>query len=361
MQILIFMLPKIMPQSTLKSTLRVFLMESFAQESHQPSVRLLMQYLLVQLMKDEQSALEILLETIENSTKTHLSTIMGLLPVIYGLDLLKHNPEFSHKVIDSVLVWTMGPNFKLRYYAQKLIREVCHRHQHNFKFKKYDAIYKAVDAAIKSTTIKDDLYFDMMDYVYKERPWNDNKKLIYIVTVHIPEVCNVTPYEWEYFKIKQYWSKYSVENQNEQETTDLNSFEELSVTESNDNIQKKIVPWQDALNTDDKPQNRGKLIVVTSLIESAANLGGLSRTCEIFGGEMLVVDNIQSVEKKEFVNLSMTSEKWLKITEVKVQDLPVFLNRCREDNYKILGVEQTSSSTPLDCYKFEEKTVLLLG
>lgn len=45
------------------------------------------------------------------------------------------------------------------------------------------------------------------------------------------------------------------------------------------------------------------MIVVASLISRAPNLGGLSRTCEIFGAEQLILDSLRHVDNKEFQSL----------------------------------------------------------
>ena len=62
-------------------------------------------------------------------------------------------------------------------------------------------------------------------------------------------------------------------------------------------------------------KNEG-IIVVASLVERAPNLGGIARTCEVFGAKELVVGCIKSTESKEFQSLSVTAEKWIKVTEV---------------------------------------------
>ena len=54
-----------------------------------------------------------------------------------------------------------------------------------------------------------------------------------------------------------------------------------------------------------------------------------SSTAEIFGVVEVVVSSRRLVESKEFQNLSVTSEKWLKITEVQPRDLKSFLENLR--------------------------------
>lgn len=45
-------------------------------------------------------------------------------------------------------------------------------------------------------------------------------------------------------------------------------------------------------------------------------LAGLCRTCEIFGVGELVLSNLKLLEEKQFQSLSVTAEKWIKLTEV---------------------------------------------
>lgn len=48
----------------------------------------------------------------------------------------------------------------------------------------------------------------------------------------------------------------------------------------------------------------------------ASMLAGLCRTCEIFGVGELVLSNLKLLEEKQFQSLSVTAEKWIKLTEV---------------------------------------------
>ena len=95
--------------------------------------------------------------------------------------------------------------------------------------------------------------------------------------------------------------------------------------EISENLQKKIMPWtqmfldeslekQDDMvyGEDERPVKRGihnQLIVVASLIDKTPNLGGLCRSCEIFGVGTYIIGNKKYCEDKEFQNLSMTSHR----------------------------------------------------
>ncbi|XP_041418736.1 probable methyltransferase TARBP1 isoform X2 [Xenopus laevis] len=137
-------------------------------------------------------------------------------------------------------------------------------------------------------------------------------------------------------------------------------------------IQKKIIPWKNSIPDFDLEmavQNRaaklgksnGSLIVVASLIDKPTNLGGLCRTCEIFGASALVVDSLHHVNDKQFQYLSVTAEQWLPLTEVKPTQLLDYLQLKKNNGYTIIGVEQTAKSFDLTEYCFPEKSLLLLG
>uniref|UniRef100_A0AAQ4PDT1 tRNA (guanosine(18)-2'-O)-methyltransferase TARBP1 n=1 Tax=Gasterosteus aculeatus aculeatus TaxID=481459 RepID=A0AAQ4PDT1_GASAC len=139
-------------------------------------------------------------------------------------------------------------------------------------------------------------------------------------------------------------------------------------------VQKKITPWRLGIQEQEPelqlvPQQRaarlgklhGALLVVASLIDKPTNLGGLCRTCEIFGASTLVLDSLRHVSDKHFQSLSVSSELWLPLLEVKPMELTDFLQVKKSEGYCIVGVEQTANSRSLQDYRFPEKTLLLLG
>ncbi|XP_042288717.1 probable methyltransferase TARBP1 [Thunnus maccoyii] len=139
-------------------------------------------------------------------------------------------------------------------------------------------------------------------------------------------------------------------------------------------VQKKITPWRLGIQEQEPelqlvPQQRaarlgklhGALLVVASLIDKPTNLGGLCRTCEIFGASALVLDSLRHISDKHFQSLSVSSELWLPLLEVKPLELTDFLQVKKNEGYCIVGVEQTANSQSLQDYQFPEKTLLLLG
>lgn len=78
--------------------------------------------------------------------------------------------------------------------------------------------------------------------------------------------------------------------------------------------QKKIVPFKqtfvdrELMNSlpaefqaqQEKNRLQGDLVVVASLVTKIPNLGGISRTCEVFSVKEYAIDNLKDIEKSEF-------------------------------------------------------------
>lgn len=95
---------------------------------------------------------------------------------------------------------------------------------------------------------------------------------------------------------------------------------EIITSDNAHNAQRKYTPSQ----PQDENTTSSTLIVVASLIDKVTNLGGLARTCQVFGVSTLVVDSLTCIEKREFTALSMTAEKHQYITEVFFYDVFTF-------------------------------------
>lgn len=76
--------------------------------------------------------------------------------------------------------------------------------------------------------------------------------------------------------------------------------------ESNQNFQKKILPWEE-IEVDHEKQKeafmqrpRHEIIMCASLIDKVPNLAGLSRTAEIMNASSLIINNNRYLDNKEF-------------------------------------------------------------
>ncbi|PJF18627.1 hypothetical protein PSACC_01573 [Paramicrosporidium saccamoebae] len=136
--------------------------------------------------------------------------------------------------------------------------------------------------------------------------------------------------------------------------------------------QQKIDPWDMGLIEQDLNEIKKRtiadqrresfdIVIVASLIDRIPNLAGLCRTSEVFGATSLVLPNLAIQEDPNFRNISMTSERWLDLQEVKPGDLDAYLQKMRFADYRIIAVEQSSQSHSLLHYEFPKKCCLVLG
>lgn len=112
---------------------------------------------------------------------------------------------------------------------------------------------------------------------------------------------------------------------------------------------------------DKQSLDRTGLIVIGSLIDKIPNIAGITRTCEIFRVNELLLDSKNVLNDPMFKQISVTAEKWLPINELKSNKIKEFVHKKRLDGYKIFGLEQTSSSVPINECNFPKKSVLILG
>lgn len=112
------------------------------------------------------------------------------------------------------------------------------------------------------------------------------------------------------------------------------------------------------------PKDNGlDIIIIASLIENAYNLGGLSRVSEIMGVSTLCFNTRDVLNLKDFTSVSVSSEVWLPIVELKATEIPDYIYGKKLEGYSAVGIEQTDRSVILgkEGYKLPKKVVLLLG
>jgi len=132
--------------------------------------------------------------------------------------------------------------------------------------------------------------------------------------------------------------------------------------------QRKIVVWSEPeLERELNPRSlrsakkRQPVIVIASYIDKIPNLAGLSRTCEIFQAEKLVVNNAAALDCDEFKSISVSAHLWLPMEECADTNILEYVKQKKTEGYTIVGVEQTSSSVKLEHFSFPERCVLVLG
>jgi tRNA G18 (ribose-2'-O)-methylase SpoU len=160
------------------------------------------------------------------------------------------------------------------------------------------------------------------------------------------------------------------------------------------NFQKKIIPWQQMnvrRQTNDQQilfpvshlfffflqinsisdsgeeineatkRPRQDIIIVATMLKKAANLGGLTRTAEIFQASQLVIPSKMVLQDKVYQQLCVTADQWVPMLEVPESGLKDYLISKKAEGYSLLGAEQTADSVLLTSVDWPQKTVLVLG
>lgn len=156
-------------------------------------------------------------------------------------------------------------------------------------------------------------------------------------------------------------SKASV---SETQSTDAASIASKVQAQSSIPLQTKSSTWQSSILSE-SPDSRHStpLILVASLIDNPYNLGGLSRCAEIFGVHSLILHSLETLNRRDFLSVAVTSHKHLPIQAVAPETLPAFLTERKKEGYTVVCVEQTDQSKVLgeESTKLPQKTVLVLG
>lgn len=111
----------------------------------------------------------------------------------------------------------------------------------------------------------------------------------------------------------------------------------------------------------EKKRKRLDIVIMSSLVDKAPNLGGLARTCEVFNLGCMTICSEAFLNDNAFLTAAASAEKWLPLINLPVCDIEIFLISYKKLGYKIIGLEQTANSITLREFKFTEKIVIVLG
>ncbi|XP_075851585.1 tRNA (guanosine(18)-2'-O)-methyltransferase TARBP1 isoform X1 [Microcebus murinus] len=330
----------------------------------------------------------------EENLKTSICTFLS---VLSHLDIITENiPEkklILKRALVIVLQWCFNHNFSVRLYALVALKKIWNICK-TLRIEEFDALTSVIESSLHQVE-------SMHGAGNAKKNWQRIQEHFFFATFHplkdycletifyiLPRLSGLIEDEWiaidKFTKFTDVpldagFQWYLSETQLcelkpgdwSQQDIGSDSVEADSQSEWS-NIQRKVIPWKNKdpesdleLMFQDRAAKLGKsinrLIVVASLIDKPTNLGGLCRTCEIFGASVLVVGNLQCVKDRQFQHLSVSAEQWLPLEEVKPPQLTDYLQQKKTEGYTIIGVEQTAKSVDLTQYCFPEKSLLLLG
>jgi len=312
---------------------------------------------------------------------TKISSIQSFLQVVTSvacLPFLPNQESYIEHALVEVSPWSMAQQFGVRVVAQMSFNKLWEVIQLKFKSleTKYsvlrDCLRRSVQFSDKSTkTLTDDFYLTvfspLVHYTLED------------IFVHLPTLCNlnedeVIPREvldtvsHSHLRSLRLTGRSSLEDC---PRSKLIPKESPAVNLQAENIQRKITPWK-SMNIETGHQesqrfSKGKkreyedLIVIASLIDRLPNLGGLCRTCEIFGVGKMTVPSMSVVKEKDFTGISVTAESWIPLEGVAEPNLADYLSELKRNGWTIVAIEQASKSVPLQNFSFPQKCAILLG
>jgi 23S rRNA (guanosine2251-2'-O)-methyltransferase len=103
-----------------------------------------------------------------------------------------------------------------------------------------------------------------------------------------------------------------------------------------------------------------RLILLAYNIRSLWNVGSLFRTCDCFGIEKLILAGYTATPpRREISKTALGAEEWIPWEHA--PDAASIMTSLKSNGWKIVALEQSPQSVPLERYKPSEKTCLIVG
>ncbi|KAJ8669844.1 hypothetical protein QAD02_001103 [Eretmocerus hayati] len=372
---------------------------STIQDSDQHSVRMMKEWLLTRIYLCNENILNDFWSFFDEIHEKRPGSISSIISVIWHVALhmkKEKSADFIDQALTKLEICCMGQQFNMRFFSQffyiKLFNLFEPNNEMEVKHGNFlNAISKSLDMAktkLNLSWIEDNFFFTNFDPVKHY----DLETLYH----QLPRLSNVSSEEWVmkedftqlmclHSETSGFLRELQVVNPtsmlpNEKipdfflKSGDKTRSEEVECFEDDIDFQRKLKTWKrisptekDVLEMESssdsthKLMNKEDMIVVASLVDKSQNLGGIARTCEIFGVRELVISNLKQIEDKEFQALSVSADRWINISEVKQVSLVQYLMDLKSHGWTLIGAEQTAQSVSLVDLEFPKQTILILG
>ena len=219
---------------------------------------------------------------------------------VYPLLTLANPAPFVGPFLEVAFPWTMAPEGLTRTIAQVTCFEVMTR----YPLPSYQCFYQMLAGNPRITTMRRkqavicarrDIDEDCSVASLVKLPMNNLND--FIPTVIIEEVrlaMEAMMSSW----YKEDFPPTHSESKNEGSV-------ELQKSGVFENFQKKILPWEECSKAEVGKRRKQSIIVVASLVDKLPNLGGLTRTSEIFAIQKLVVNSLKCRSEQAFKSVSI--------------------------------------------------------
>uniref|UniRef100_A0A1B0CLR0 Putative rna methylase spou family n=1 Tax=Lutzomyia longipalpis TaxID=7200 RepID=A0A1B0CLR0_LUTLO len=329
-------------------------LEFILNEANQPSILYILELLVAETIPTEE--IEELFRKLEDPKDLKMHSIQSIFCILFILCKKKQCRDFSRKTFRALHPWTMGQNFSCRLYAQiamqkifPLLEDVQEHEREMHRVVEFSFEHLSGNPEKNIERLVKDFRFNFLNvdcllcdkYIFRDIP-----RITGVAESEIVHECSEG--DESLANITHPWHE-------------KNSPGAQTAVEMYDNIQTKIIPPDGFVGGTQGEGKQSSLVVCASLIENHPNLGGLARTCEIFGVQRLTLNSLRDIENSQFLALSMSAEKWLMLEEVKKWQIIAYCAEMKRQGYTIVGAEQTAKSVVLSEVAFPEKTLLVLG
>ncbi|XP_045594155.2 probable methyltransferase TARBP1 isoform X1 [Procambarus clarkii] len=372
-----------------------WLCRGLIKDHQQPSVRYLQEWGVALITIMHPQLFPDLLSHFLQGTKERVGCVGSFLAALTHVACTSEDDELLCQAIQYTLPWCMAQHFNTRLYAQVSLRKIWHHCEAKGVtrvLEKYEPIQQCLQfvveqgsAARNTLNMLNDFYFKVfhplkhltLETILHDLPclslladdeWVTVEFFLGVRDTNELPVCSDLPlYNPDKVLAASLPAPWVVKAAGETSPVDEKDGDIESVT----NVQRKITPWKsmvaeisaslDLPQQIEAQQRRGSLIIVASLIDKPPNLGGLCRTCEVFSVKEYVVPSLSILEDQAFNSLSLTSQQWVPMREVKPEGLAEYLRTLQSEGYTLVAAEQTANSIKLSEYSFPERTVVVLG
>ncbi|KAF2366316.1 tRNA/rRNA methyltransferase SpoU type [Trinorchestia longiramus] len=383
---------------------------STVNEQQQPSVRYLMEWMMALCVITWPELCPQFLKLCRTSVKQRPGSVASFLAAVSLLACHEQNEAIVEQCMTFAVPWCMAQQYNSRLYAQLAVSNIyqhCVKHEFTSTLNKFAALKDCLmisQAGSPSNT--DDFFFSVFDPVghysvqtiYYELPrlsllpddeWLSceelssvarNQGITFKTTLllsspadHLLRAAQAAAWVTKAAKAGSGEALLPEHGANSLLSSGAEGRPAADAASKGGNMQRKVIPWsslskqqqQEALSSAvmrvDGSTRRYPLTVVASLLTKATNLGGLCRTCEVFGAGELVLPSMTLLHDQAFLGLSLSSHKWIPLVEVKAEGIKAYLRDQRRAGYLIVAVEQTAHSVSLSSFQFPARSLLLLG
>eukprot|EP00794_Sanderia_malayensis_P020218 gene20218-22194_t len=361
---------------------------------NQPSIRYCIEWFVMLLVRKFPRLRSLVWEKLEQATEKHAANVTSIISVVGHLATIASTEEFSRMCAEAfvkLLPWIQVHHMQVRINAQavvwKLWQEAKKRNSTDVvnQFGIVESLFTLKESNASVVRGRNEIG---SNFYYKHfHPLRHYS--LETIFINLPKLSGVADDELldagqigklfgvdqtSFSELKVHDLHPSLAHQSIQKEThkqEQNVAKEEEPISPRIDVQKKITTFKSLPPTDDpflqkadmfKSQSKqNKLILCASLIDRVPNLGGLCRTCEIFGVSTLTVGALRYLDDSSFKSLSVSAEKWLNIEQVLPRHLTGYLQRVKAKGYRLVGVEQTANSKQLQNYEFQDNILLLLG